>query len=626
MPTEEVKRKPFLENLSLRPRLIFTYLASILIPLLVFGGILYVMSLYEFEHEMRRVSMQSVKQVNTALNEYINQIDTLSLMSYTYDEIEDYLLDTTETLVYHKVLRPEISGPLLPRKRDVSSAKEKTQDFLQNIMGVNQNIDFMSVVSLNGGIITKSKYGLVKTQYDFFTDSSYEKLRNSKGEKVLLPIHKADYLFAPRKNVFSLGRRIFNFEEGLYTGYILIDCDTKVFDHICQDVTIGISGFICIVDEDGNLLYQSGEISGVKINELSQKIGDRQSVDAIENFGSQKTILVSDRSKYTGYTVIGILPYEEVVERVSEIKTVFFTLSVICFLLVFGFSIVISRSVTWPMRNLQNAMIKFERGNTDAKVSVHGYKEVFELSSSFNHLMEKINSLLASIKSIEIKKHEAELETLKSQINPHFLYNTLESIRMMAVIDDNKEIADATEALGNLFRYSVRQRKDIVDVRFEIQHAMNYILLQKIRYGDKFEVAYEIDEEVMNCKMLKFTLQPIIENAIYHGLEKKKGKGRLKLSAYIMNNNLNFEIQDDGVGISPEQLTVLRDYIVSEVDDSTKSIGLKNVNERITLYFGKSYGITIDSSRGTGTAVKLIIPAFYSEDWVMDDVKGISGR
>lgn len=620
----------YLKNMGLRPKLITFYLASILIPLLIFGGILYAVSMTEIEAEMRKMSFQSVKQVNIALDEFINQIDTISLMPYTDLEIEDYLINTSGITFYPGRLRLTPSGTRILTRQNSKPDIEKIQAFLNNLIGVKQDIDFMSIVSLNEGTITKSKFGIVKSQYDFFSEPIYNNLRNSTGEKVLTPVHKADYLFAPSKNVFSLGRKIFNFNEGVYTGYILIDCDAKVFDRICSEVSIGKSGYIFIVDKNGDMLYSSDknqkDISLNSIKQAMVKFRNQKNVNTIEDFGTNKMILVSNTSYYSGWTTIGILPYEEVLHRVDGIKNVFVYLSLICIFLVFVSSILISRSVSRPIRKLQKAMKEVEKGNTDIRVSIHSYNEIGELSQSFNQLLEKINSLLASIKSIEIKKHQAELESLKSQINPHFLYNTLESIRMIAVIDDNKDIADATEALGNLFRYSVRQRKDIVDVRFELQHAKNYILLQKIRYGDKFDVIYDIDEEVLDYKTLKFSLQPIVENAIYHGIEKKRGKGVLKVIAHKVGDDLQFEVVDDGAGIQLKRLIELREDIVSYVEDSAESIGLKNVNQRVNLYFGQKYGLSIDSVPGEGTSVKLTIPAFNNEEWVMGNVIGISGR
>jgi len=338
-----------------------------------------------------------------------------------------------------------------------------------------------------------------------------------------------------------------------------------------------------------------------------------------------KTI-VSGTSSFTGWTVIGVLPYADIINRVQGIKFTFFLLAVIFVILVSVSSVLISRSVTKPMRDLQNAMKKVENGNTDIRVSIHNYNEVGALSHSFNQLIERINILLASIKKIEVRKREAEMDALNSQINPHFLYNTLESIRMMAVIEEKKEIAAATEALADLFRYSIKHRKDLVDIKDEIQHAVNFIRLLKIRYEDKFDFVVDMDNDIYQYKALKFILQPILENAIYHGIIKKPGKGVVKLSVHIEENNVVFNIWDDGIGMDAQKLCELREYLENVDMEDMKSIGLKNVNDRVRLYFGNSYGIAIDSSQGQWTRVKLAIPAFSNEEWVVNNVFGISCR
>jgi two-component system, sensor histidine kinase YesM len=615
------------KNISLKHRLIISYLASILIPLLIFGGILYVVSINELQAEMRKVSFQTVKQINKTFDEYLNQIDTISLMPYTDSNVEDYLLNTSGIKKNMEKYVLTSSGLKFNTKRPSNPNMENVEMFLQNLVNVKQDIDFASLISLNGEIVTKSRFGIVKPQFDFFNDSYYEKLRKSTGEKTITPIHNADYLFAPRINVFSVGRRILNFDEGAYTGYILIDCNIAVFERILTGINIGKFGYVLIVGKDGNLLYNSSkDHNDSMVKGVLSKLKGRKDVNTIENISSNKEIIVSSTSEYSGWTAIGILPYKEVVQRVEGIRIIFFSLAVISFILVLGCSILISNGVARPMKNLQNAMKAVESGNTAIRVSINSYNEIGELSQSFNQLVQKINILLASIKSIEIKKREAELEALKSQINPHFLYNTLESIRMMAVIDDKMEIASAAEALANLFRYNIKHKKDIVNVKDELQHAKNYIHLQKIRYEDKFDFCLDIDDEVLSYKTLKFTLQPIIENAIYHGIEKKKGKGIIKISAHKIGGNLVFEIRDDGVGIPQDKLMEFKEYLKGYGGDDTKSIGLKNVNERVMLYFGRNYGLFIESTYGEGTSVRLVIPAFEDEKWVIDNVISISGR
>ena len=603
------------KNMNLMPKLIIAYLSSILVPLLLFGSILYLISIREIEVEMRNLSFQSVRQVSKIFDEYISQIDTISLMPYIDKSLEQYLLSTSG-------INTQIYAEKYPNQ-----GIDKVQNFLENLMKVKNDIDFVSVISLNGNITSNSRYGIVKPQFDFFNDQLYKELRESTGEKTVLPVHKSSFWFAPRKNIFSIGRRILDFTEGFYIGYILIDCNEAVFERICGGINIGKSGYILIADKNGDLLYSSKKgYDGSETREILRKTVGKKKVNSVEDIGVNKLILVSDASEYSGSTVVGVIPYEEILQRVKGIKIIFMSLYIICIILVFVFSILISKGVTKPIRNLQNVMKTVEKGNTDIRVSIHSYNEIGELSHSFNQLMEKINFLLTSIKSIEIKKREAELDALKSQINPHFLYNTLESIRMMAVIDDNCAIARAIESLANLLRYNIRERKDIVDVKDEIEQVKNYIYLLKMRYEDKFEVVYDIDEHLLQFKTIKFTLQPIIENAIHHGIEKKGGKGLLRLSVKKTMDNLIFEVQDNGMGIEKRKLDELKDYIKSYGGDGMKSIGLKNVNERAMLYFGERYGLSIESNLAEGTCVRLTIPAFNKEEWVIENVINISGR
>jgi len=583
--------------------------------------------LTEIEAEMYRMSYQTVNQVNKVLDEYINQVDTISLVPYSDTNMESYLAYVSGIKEYFYDYRLSTGGIRIKNKQALMPDTGKIDNTMQNFVNAKQNIDFTSLIALNGDMLTKSRFGIVKPQYDFLKDDRYEELLVSKGEKVITPVHITEYLFAPKTEVFSVGRKIFSFDIGTYIGYILIDCNTDVFKRILNDVKIGKTGFILIINIRGELFFNSGvNQSEERLKSIIASVLEKKEPSKIRDTGTGKNMLVSGTSSFTGWTVIGVLPYADIINRVQGIKFTFFLLAVIFVILVSVSSVLISRSVTKPMRDLQNAMKKVENGNTDIRVSIHNYNEVGALSHSFNQLIERINILLASIKKIEVRKREAEMDALNSQINPHFLYNTLESIRMMAVIEEKKEIAAATEALADLFRYSIKHRKDLVDIKDEIQHAVNFIRLLKIRYEDKFDFVVDMDNDIYQYKALKFILQPILENAIYHGIIKKPGKGVVKLSVHIEENNVVFNIWDDGIGMDAQKLCELREYLENVDMEDMKSIGLKNVNDRVRLYFGNSYGIAIDSSQGQWTRVKLAIPAFSNEEWVVNNVFGISCR
>ncbi|RED57064.1 cache domain-containing sensor histidine kinase [Cohnella phaseoli] len=603
---------PFFSNLNLRPKLIILFMISVVVPLIVFGSILYRVSAQEVEVEMRQTSLQTVQQMSLTLDEYVRQIDTLSKMPYTSPEAERYLLGSSNVKLY----------------TDKYSAAdvEAVETFLENLLKVRQDIEFVSLVSLNGNIVSRSRAGAVKAQYDFYKEPIYENLRKSTGEKTMVPLHEADYLFGGKKRVFSIGRKVLSFHEGFYIGYILIDYNENAIIKIGGGASIGKTGSVLLLDKYGNVMHSSGQLARSSGTEDILRIAaDKENMNEVLDVGGDKRILVSSVSEYTGWKVVGVLPYEDILQRVKGIKTVFYAMGIICVTLVFAFSMLVSKGVVKPIRLLQSTMRQVEKGDTEAKVTVRSRNELGQLSLSFNRLIEKLNVLLRTIKSVETKKREAELIALKSQINPHFLYNTLDSIRMMAIIDDKREIAGAIEALANIFRYSIKGREDIVDIKEEIEQAMNYVHLQKIRYEDKFEVIADVDEQALGYKAIKFSLQPIVENAIFHGIENKKGKGALWISVKKSSQNIVFEVRDDGVGMDETKLAELVGRLSAKEEAAADHLGLNNVHDRIRLYFGEGYGLSIDSKAGEGTSVTLTIPAITSEEKVMRNVIGHVG-
>lgn len=602
-------------NLNLRPKLIIAYLISFLLPLSIMGGIFYVMSANRLEQELRQTSMQSVKQFNKIFDEYINQIDTITLMPYIETNVQRYLLKTSGAKTYEELYS--------------AIRMESVTQFLENLLKVKRDIDFVSIVSLNGQVVTRSKYGFVKPQFTYINDPLYQPLRQSSGELTIIPTHSSDYMFAPSHPVFSVGRKILDFKEGFYSGYIVVDCNMDVFEKALAKIHIGQSGYFLVAGDDGSLLYSSNR-SADKAGEDTSIIRNQHMIgnemNTVEEINGKKMMVVGDRSPYTGWTVFAVMPHAEIQKNVETIKEMFIFLSICCIGLVLFFSVIISNSVTTPIRKLQKAMRSVEKGNTETRVMTHYTNEVGQLSQSFNRLIERIDDLLTVNRGIEVKKREAQLEALLSKMNPHFLYNTLESIRMMAVIEDKEDIAKAIEGLADLFRYSIRTKSDIVDIRDELQHVEHYIFLQKIRYGDKFEVCYDIDEELLPYKMLKFSLQPIVENALSHGVDKKLGKGIVNIRVHRYNeHDLRIIVEDDGVGMDTNRLSEMRQYLSSQEGDRGQSLGLKTIQERVALYFGPGYGLHIESDLGKGTTVMLTIPIFQEEKRVIENVIRISG-
>jgi two-component system sensor histidine kinase YesM len=248
-----------------------------------------------------------------------------------------------------------------------------------------------------------------------------------------------------------------------------------------------------------------------------------------------------------------------------------------------------------------------EKGDFDVKLKLTNRNEIGELCKTFNKMTRKVNKLINEVFIEKIRQKDLELQMLQNQINPHFLYNTLESIHMIAETNRDEKISIMAQSLGRILRFSISMKQDRVTIQEELNHLIDYIALQKVRFNNLFDITVNIDESIYKNLIIKMILQPIVENSIYHGLENIVEGGRINISGYVENSFVIFEIIDNGTGMDKTQVTNLNDYI-NGYNNFYKSIGLKNVNKRIKLYYGAEYGIEIFSTMGEGTKVKVILP------------------
>jgi two-component system sensor histidine kinase YesM len=273
------------------------------------------------------------------------------------------------------------------------------------------------------------------------------------------------------------------------------------------------------------------------------------------------------------------------------------------------FVVFLSRTLTNRLKLLVKNMSKISDGKFDVFVRYEGNDEISELYASFKNMVERINTLINEVYVLDIEKKDAEIKALQSQINPHFLFNTMESIRMNLWNKQDYETSEIIQKFSKLLRKSIDWGTEKIALKQEIDLVETYLKIQQYRYKNKFEYTIEIDETLFDCVIPKFTLQPIVENAIYHGIEMKKGKSMLFITTEIVNNDFKIIIQDDGVGIDEEKLCQIKEQILQEGFSSSNSrIGIRNVHQRIQLSYGRNYGIIIDSKKNSGTKVEILLP------------------
>lgn len=302
---------------------------------------------------------------------------------------------------------------------------------------------------------------------------------------------------------------------------------------------------------------------------------------------------------------------EGIRSRVERAITVTSVLLVIILIGALTISRRIMEGITGPIRHLCRAAER--AGSGDFKTRAHEEKidEIAVLNASFNRMVEEIGKLVEDIRVEELNLRATELRLLQEQINPHFLYNTLDNIIWLAESKETEQVVNMVSALSDFFRTTLSKGKDYISVKDEEAHINSYLQIQQFRYRDILDYEIDMDEEVYDCEILKLTLQPLVENALYHGIKGKRGLGHIQVKGSVRDGLLEFQVKDDGIGMKEERLNEVRRIITGEAENTKEKggFGLFNVNERIRLNYGREYGLRIESVYGEGTCIRVIVPA-----------------
>ena len=322
------------------------------------------------------------------------------------------------------------------------------------------------------------------------------------------------------------------------------------------------------------------------------------------------TTLVKDTiSEFIYYDIRDVQTEREIYnKRFATFIGIVFAFLIVTFIIISFLSYYIPRSISKPITEITEVTNKVAGGDLSVRSEVFEGLETSILSTSLNAMIDKINELLEQVTTEQTRLRKAEFELLQSQINPHFLYNTLDAIVWLAESGEKEKVVSTVSSLSNFFRASLNQGKDIVTLKEDIGHVRSYLEIQKIRYQDILDYEIDIDEEINECLIPKITIQPLVENALYHGIKNKRGKGKISIKGKKTDDGAKISISDDGLGITADRLRVVMNNINNRSDSEKTTYGLYNVNERIRLNFGEKYGIKIESEYGMGTTVQILLP------------------
>ncbi|MBR6159250.1 MAG: sensor histidine kinase [Lachnospiraceae bacterium] len=412
-------------------------------------------------------------------------------------------------------------------------------------------------------------------------------------------------------------------------GILLVDMNYSGIEQMFEKVNDKGVGFVYLCDADGEIIYhpmQKAIFAGlVKENNPVHALYADGSFE--EEFDGQERDIVVKTVGYTGWKIISVTPSSELAPDMGQMRNYLILVAIIILLLIVCGNYIISYVVTDPIRRLEESITYLEEGaiNEDIMneddIFIGGSHEIRHLGRTIKSMIRQMKKLTDDMVREQKAKRKSELDALQSQINPHFLYNTLDSVVWMIEGERYKDAISMVTALAQLFRISLSKGNNIISIHDEIVHARNYLNIQKVRYKNKFNATIDVDPAIENCATIKLIVQPLLENAIYYGVEHMDGEGEITLRGYEKDGDIYISVSDNGMGIPEETLeTLLTDKARSRGKGS--GIGLWNVNQRIQIYFKGDYGLIIESELDEGTTVTIHLPKVPIENYRKEDGKG----
>jgi len=552
----------------------------------------------------------SSRMINTKVQIYVEQmiIKVKENIEYYFRDLQSlaYMISVNTDLL--TALREEI---FLDRWKEINY-DNKLKHFLASLTSTRAEVRGIYVISEDEKRIYSSGPPILISYlqgYDW-----YQEVINSNDNFLITDIHEDDYADALSYNtskVVTYAQRITDL-DGRKLGWILIDLNYSFVTKMLEKMELWEQGQITVLDSKGKLIF-GDEAAAAKYQESNfRQLYLRDWGTQLRKIQGKKELVVYQAVSFCGWKIIFSIAHDILQKENITIRNLTLIIALVLLGIAIYLAVHFSKKVSDPVHILCNSMKEVEEGNLEVSIRIRSMKELNLLAASFNQMVDRIRNLMENIYDVQRKKRQAELNALQAQINPHFLYNTLDSLRWLAKIHNIEEIGRIISALENLLRASISKTNDLIAIGEEIENVRNYLAIQLFRYGNNFSVTFSIDPSLTSYLTPRLILQPIVENAIYHGVESMIG-GEIEIGVHADSAGIIFEVLDNGPGIAPEKVKAVMEG-KSQNKERFSGFGLKNVEERIRLYFGQDYGITIKNRDPQGTEVLIRIPRISKFD------------
>lgn len=586
---------------SIFTKSVFAFLVIGILPMLIMGFSIYNKYSVKITESILLSSAQMASYMERNISDFVAGMDENTKYLYHYN-ISDY------DYFYKMMLNSDISET----KREALVNR-----VLRDILYRNEYIDHVFFVEAGGKVYTEMRIPKKKLNAEELKKYYGIYLNKSSKNYQLIPTHMA-YYYNENENIdFTIARNIYNTQTvetaaGEVLGTIYIDINIRYLEELLQSIEEQTGQRIAIIHQtDGKFIFCKDREQIGKTKEEYSAYMDRLSGDSGCLEASGKYIIYN-KINGTDWILLNDMSYTEIEKPYLEIRR-----NTILFIFVGGILLGIiylfyATKTNKPMKGLMNAMEEIQRGNLSARAEITTNDEIAVIAAGLNNMTEKLEGHINQVYIAGIKQRDAQLEALKTQIQPHYLYNTLDVIRMSAITNHDTVTADMLDSLTGQLKYTIGTTRDMVTVQSELNSIKNYFKLIEIRFNNKYQLEIEVREEVLEYQVPKLILQPIVENALNHGL-KPKQEGKIEIVVNSAGDYLEITIMDNGVGMSEAKVEEINQFINSDEPgvrnkENWESIGIKNVRDRIRLMFGQEYGLAIDSYKGIGTIVKYKLP------------------
>lgn len=573
---------------SIRYKFMLFFMVTVMVPILLISIISYTLYFSALQEKISTIHHNTTKKSATSIEFILNDVRQLSIDLFNDEALRKVLTyqnkNTNDLLLMINNYEQKL-GILISSNKYVKSIYIETASRLPiNPIGSN---DAIPSAIREEATQLKGRYFWIRNEVKYFYGS---------------PV--------PTVSLVRLIRDVMDIQKEI--GILKINIDDETLTNIYRNQMPDVSSEQLIIDPNGEIISSASDTLLFKENKavITRTIASAKPSTAYFTLGQGKSQYLVSYYKLaeTEWCLVSVVSMHDLLESARSPYNQILITIIISFSIYIIAMLIFIHKLLRPLNDVTQVMKEVENENFKVRLEIKGNDEISTLGNSFNRMSSRLDELLHEVYLVNMRQKEAELRALQAQINPHFLYNTLDTIYWVSCMENAEETSFLVKALGKLFRLSLNRGHEQTTVAREVEHLENYLIIQKKRYDGVIDFEINIEPQVMECRVIKLILQPLVENAIFHGIEPKGELGKITVDVYLDGPYLCYRVADDGVGTDPQPIREIIQQELSVEEHSKHGIALKNVNDRIRLAFGNYYGIEFFSEIGKGTTVRVRQP------------------